>query len=107
MSDLQYKKNMSKDLIHTIEQMARLSRLAITEEEKLAFANSLESIIKYFDVLQKIDTDSVEPLYSVLDTSSTTLRDDVVEAPLSKEAFLKNAPSSVGGLIKVPQVLKQ
>jgi aspartyl-tRNA(Asn)/glutamyl-tRNA(Gln) amidotransferase subunit C len=98
---------MTNQLTETIEKMAYLSKIAISEEEKQIFANSLSSIIAYFDVLNNFDTSSSEPMYSVLENQSLCLREDMIEPVLSKEAFLKNAPSSVGGLIKVPQVLKQ
>jgi aspartyl-tRNA(Asn)/glutamyl-tRNA(Gln) amidotransferase subunit C len=100
-------KIMTEQLVSTIEKMAYLSRIAITEEEKLAFANSLSSVINYFDVLNTFDVSDEEPLYSVLDDLTLPLREDQIESTLSKDSFLKNAPSSVGGLIKVPQVLKQ
>lgn len=97
---------MSHNILETVEKMARLSRLALTDEEKQIFSNSLSSIIDYFDVLSSFDTQSTSPLYSVLESQTLNLRDDEIHSSLSKEAFLKNAPSSVGGLIKVPQVLK-
>lgn len=97
---------MTDDLNETVDKMARLSRIAITEEERQKFASSLSSIIDYFEVLNTFDTSSTQPMYSVLDNHTLPLRDDVVECMLNKEDFLKNAPSSVGGLIKVPQVLK-
>lgn len=98
---------MHDNLKETIEKMARLSRIGITEEEKEIFTKSLSSIIDYFDVLNSFDTSQTAPLYSVLDDHTLSLRDDEIGDTLSKEEFLKNAPSSVGGLIKVPQVLKQ
>jgi aspartyl-tRNA(Asn)/glutamyl-tRNA(Gln) amidotransferase subunit C len=98
---------MNDNLKETIEKMARLSRIGITEEEKDIFTKSLSSIIDYFDVLNSLDTSQTAPMYSVLDEHTLPLRDDEVGDVLSKEEFLKNAPSSVGGLIRVPQVLKQ
>jgi len=35
------------------------------------------------------------------------LREDIPEEPLSRDLFLANAPSQVGGMIKVPPVFKQ
>lgn len=86
--------------------MARLSKIALTEEEKQAFALSLSSVIGHFEVLSTFDTTDDLPLYSVLDNHTLALREDCFEPSLSKEAFLNNAPSCVGGLIRVPQVLK-
>jgi aspartyl-tRNA(Asn)/glutamyl-tRNA(Gln) amidotransferase subunit C len=98
---------MTTHLLETVEKMAHLSRIAITDEEKTAFASSLSSIIEYFDVLHSFDISSTAAMYSVLENQTLPLREDITSPPLSKEAFLKNAPSSVGGLIKVPQVFKQ
>jgi aspartyl-tRNA(Asn)/glutamyl-tRNA(Gln) amidotransferase subunit C len=97
---------MNEDLLETIEKMATLSRIAINDEEKQAFANSISSVLKYFDVLNAYETHDSQALYSVLENQTLPLRDDIQKETLSKEAFLKNAPSQVGGLIKVPQVLK-
>jgi aspartyl-tRNA(Asn)/glutamyl-tRNA(Gln) amidotransferase subunit C len=97
---------MTDDLKETVEKMARLSRIAVTDDEKETFAKSLSSIIDYFEVLNSFDTSSTQAMYSVLENHTLELRDDEAKDMLNKEDFLKNAPSSVGGLIKVPQVLK-
>lgn len=97
---------MTDNLNNTVEKMAKLSRIAITEEEREKFTQSLSSIIDYFDVLNSFDTSSTEAMYSVLENHTAPLREDEVKNMLNKDDFLKNAPSSVGGLIKVPQVLK-
>lgn len=80
---------MSEHLIHTIEKMALLSRIAISDEEKQAFANSLSSVIQYFDVLNSFDTSQEKPLYSVLDNQTIPLREDESKDLLSREDFLK------------------
>jgi len=95
---------MSENLDEVVEKMARLSQIAITDEERKRFANALGSIISHFAVLEAIDTSLLTESPSVCQNLS--LREDEPQELLSKEAFLKNAPSSVGGLIRVPPVLK-
>ncbi len=88
-------------------KLSRLCRISCTEEEKKAFLGSLENVLNYVQQLQEIDTEGVEPCYTVHETLSNVMRDDIPEEPLSREAFLANAPAHVGGMIRVPPVFKQ
>ncbi|NBX69390.1 MAG: Asp-tRNA(Asn)/Glu-tRNA(Gln) amidotransferase GatCAB subunit C, partial [Proteobacteria bacterium] len=69
---------MKENLKETIEKMAKLSRIGITEEEKELFTKSLSAIIDYFDVLNTYDTSQTEPMYSVLDDQTLPLREDEI-----------------------------
>ena len=91
----------------TIDHLARLCRLACTEEEKQALLKDLNQILGYVDRLTECDTDAIEPLSSVIQgQESLLLRDDVEEESLDREAFLRLAPQHVAGLIKVPNILE-
>ena len=91
----------------TIKNLTLLSRIACTEEEQEALLQDLGKILKYFEQLEEIDTSKVPPCNHVLEGMSNVMREDVVGKTLSREEFLKNAPSHVGGLIRVPPVKKQ
>jgi aspartyl-tRNA(Asn)/glutamyl-tRNA(Gln) amidotransferase subunit C len=93
---------------HEFEKLCKLSRLECKDEgEKKAIQNSLSSILSHMDALKEVETSGVEPCLTVLETLSNVLRDDIPEPSLSRELFLSNSPSHVGGMIKVPPVLKQ
>ena len=49
-----------QDVLH----MAQLSRLTVGEDEIDLFCRQLSDILGYMDILEKVDTSSVEPLYS-------------------------------------------
>jgi len=89
-----------------ITKLAQLCRICCSEEEKRALHQHLAKILLYIDLLQEADTDQVKPCCRVLETPSNVMREDLVEKPLSREEFLANAPSHVGGMVRVPPVIK-
>lgn len=90
----------------TVKHLTLLSRIACTDEEQEAILKDLKNILAYVDQLKEVNTDNVAPCNHVLADISNVMREDVVGSTLSREDFLKNAPSHVGGMIKVPPVLK-
>lgn len=91
----------------TIKNLILLCRIDCTEEEQEALLKDLQSILGYFELLSEIDTENVPPCNHVLEGISNVMRDDIVGETLSRETFLSNAPSQIGGMIRVPPVIKQ
>lgn len=87
-------------------KLTKLCRISCSESEKAAFLNSLESILRYVEVLNEIPTDGVAPCYTVLETLANVTRPDLPEVALTREEFLANAPAHTGGMVRVPNVLK-
>lgn len=88
----------------TVKHVGFLVRLGISEEEAEKFSGQFTSIIDYFNMLNEVDTDDVPPA-SDMANAENVLREDVVKPSISREEFLKNAPQSERGYIKVPTVL--
>ncbi|MCF6411462.1 Asp-tRNA(Asn)/Glu-tRNA(Gln) amidotransferase subunit GatC [Pseudalkalibacillus salsuginis] len=88
-----------------VKHVAKLARLAVTEEEAEMFTNQLDAIIGYAEQLKELDTDGVEPTTHVLDMKNV-LREDEAKPWLTREEALKNTPDTQNGLIKVPAVLE-
>lgn len=88
----------------TVKHVAYLVRLGISEEEAQKFSEQFSSIIDYFNMLNEVDTAEIPPA-SDLANAENVLREDVVKPSMSREEFLKNAPQSERGYIKVPTVL--
>jgi aspartyl-tRNA(Asn)/glutamyl-tRNA(Gln) amidotransferase subunit C len=57
--------------------------------------------------LNEIDTTAVEPCHHVLEDVVNVMREDAVGKTMPRDVFLANAPSQIGGLIRVPTVIKQ
>ena len=87
-----------------VEQIATLVRLGISEEEAKKFSGQFSSIIDYFNMLNEVDTSNVPPASDIANAENV-LREDLVQPSMSREEFLKNAPQSERGYVKVPTVL--
>jgi len=88
----------------TIETLAELARIALTDEERTQMAAELERVFLLLDRLQAAPTEGVEPLAHPL-AQSQRLREDHVTEPDCRDALLALAPSSDAGLYLVPKVI--
>ncbi len=88
----------------TIDKLAALSKLEFSDEEKENLKKDMSSIITYFEKLNEIDTDNVQPLIFMSDEVNV-LRDDIVIQTTSKQEALLNAPSKDSDYFRVPKVL--
>jgi aspartyl-tRNA(Asn)/glutamyl-tRNA(Gln) amidotransferase subunit C len=88
----------------TVKQIATLVRLGISEDEAEKFSGQFTSIIDYFNMLNEVDTDNVPPASDIANAENV-LREDVVKPSMSHDEFIKNAPQSERGYVKVPTVL--
>ena len=87
-----------------VKHIAHLVRLGISEEEAQKFSGQFSSIIDYFNMLNEVDTENVAPASDAANAENV-MREDVVKPSMSREEFLKNAPQSERGYVKVPTVL--
>ena len=88
----------------TVKHVANLVRLGISDEEAEKFSPQFSSIIDYFNMLNEVDTGNVTPASDIANAENV-LREDVVKPSMSHEEFIKNAPKSERGYVKVPTVL--
>ncbi len=93
-----------KITLEQVRHVAKLSRLALSEQELQTLTPQLESILSYINKLAELDVSNVEPMAHPLDLHNV-LRDDVVEESLPLEKVLQNAPESDGPFFKVPKVI--
>ncbi|MDN5347168.1 MAG: aspartyl-tRNA(Asn)/glutamyl-tRNA(Gln) amidotransferase subunit [Clostridia bacterium] len=87
-----------------VEHVALLARLYLSEEEKQAYTQQLNSILEYMQKLNELDTAAVEPTAHVLPLKNV-LRDDEVRPGLPREKALAGAPEAQDGQFKVPRVV--
>lgn len=91
----------------TIQDLIQLCRIDCNEEEQEKLLNDLKNILTYIEQLNEVNTENVSPCNHVLEGVANVMRDDVIGQTLSRDDFLANAPSQVGGMIRVPPVIKQ
>src|SRR6266508_690357 len=64
---------MPKVTVETVDHVARLARLSLTDEERALFARQLDQSLEYAESIQSLDTDAVEPMSHAL-TAGTSGR---------------------------------
>ena len=89
--------------IEDVEHVAKLARLALSEEEKEIYAKQLGRIIENFNELKEVDTTGVEPMAHALPINNV-MREDKIVSPPGKELLLKTAPAAENGYFRVPKI---
>ena len=74
--------------INDVEQVALLSRLELTNEEKQKYMERMNQLLDTMEVLNKVDTSSVEPLALVLPVKYV-FREDELRESLPRENLRK------------------
>jgi aspartyl-tRNA(Asn)/glutamyl-tRNA(Gln) amidotransferase subunit C len=90
--------------IEDVEKVAALAKLEFTIEEKQKLAKQLDQIVAYVEKLNELEVENVKPTSHVIELKNV-LREDKVEAWLSQEEALKNAPAKKNGYFSVPKVI--
>jgi len=91
--------------LQEVEQIAKLARLELTDEEKARYREQLSAILAHVAQLQKLDTASIPPTASVF-SGDSHLRADQPRPGLTREELLKNAPEQEKGQFKIPPVFE-
>jgi aspartyl-tRNA(Asn)/glutamyl-tRNA(Gln) amidotransferase subunit C len=87
-----------------VQKIAHLARLALTDNDVIAYKSSLSSVLALVEQMQSVNTDGIEPLCNPLEMTQR-LRDDDVTATNRRDAFMNIAPLSENGLYLVPKVI--
>ena len=91
--------------IKQIEQVATLSRIKLTDEEKDVFREQLTDILGYIEKLNELDTDDVQPM-AYATSINNVFREDQQKSSFPRQKILELSPSSANGFFKVPKVLE-
>ena len=95
---------MSIDL-KTIKHISKLSRISVDEQKAEKLAGDLYSIFKFIEKLNELNTDNVEPLTSVAETT-LKFRSDEVKNQNIREQIIKNSPEKNEDFFVVPKVVE-
>jgi aspartyl-tRNA(Asn)/glutamyl-tRNA(Gln) amidotransferase subunit C len=88
----------------TIEHIAKLARLEITEDEANEYSQQLGKAMAHFEQISKIDTTGIEPLVTPTEIEDFW-REDIAKQEFTPEEMTSNAPAKAGNLFKVPPVV--
>jgi aspartyl-tRNA(Asn)/glutamyl-tRNA(Gln) amidotransferase subunit C len=95
---------MSVDLA-TVKRVARLARIAVTEEEAQRMTGELNGILGFVEQLSEVNVDGVEPMTSVTPMAMKK-RTDAVTDGNKAEDIVANAPNEDRNFFLVPKVVE-
>ena len=98
------KYHMTIDL-KTVKHISKLARISIEDEKAKKLAGDLNSIFKFIEKLNELNTDKVEPLTSIAETT-LKLRNDEVKSENIRDQILKNSPKENKDFFVVPKVVE-
>ncbi|HMC08554.1 MAG TPA: Asp-tRNA(Asn)/Glu-tRNA(Gln) amidotransferase subunit GatC [Actinomycetota bacterium] len=91
-----------------VEHVARLARLALSEEEKALYGEQLGRILEHAARVTSLDTEGVPPTWHALALANVFRPDEPgVPAPsLTQQEALANGPQVEAGHFRVPRILE-
>ncbi|MFC3725819.1 MAG: Asp-tRNA(Asn)/Glu-tRNA(Gln) amidotransferase subunit GatC [Neoaquamicrobium sediminum] len=95
---------MSVD-IDTVKRVARLARIAVTEEEAGRMTGELNTILGFVEQLGEVDVSGVEPMTSVIPMEMKKREDRVTDGGKAAD-IVANAPATEENFFLVPKVVE-
>ena len=89
-----------------VAHLARLARLAVTDEELDVFAGQLDVILGAVARVGEVAADDIPPTSHVVPLTNV-LRDDEPRPSIDREAVLAMAPAAEDGRFRVPRILDE
>ena len=86
-------------------KLAGLSKLKLTDHEVEKLRSELSEILNYVEILNKVDTDGLEPTFQVSGLKNIYRKDEIKNYGYDAKDLLKNAPAIQDNQFKVKRVL--
>ncbi len=90
---------------NTVRRVARLARIAVTDDDVAAMEGELNAILGFVEHLGEVDVEGVEPMTSVIPMAMKK-RADVVTDGAKVDDIMANAPVSDDHFFVVPKVVE-
>ncbi len=95
---------MSVD-IQTVKRVARLARIAVSEEDAQRMTGELNAILGFVEQLNEVDVAGVEPMTSVTPMEMKKRQDIVTDGNKASDV-VANAPATEENFFLVPKVVE-
>tara|TARA_B000000532_G_scaffold154813_1_gene124463 strand:+ start:1035 stop:1322 length:288 start_codon:yes stop_codon:yes gene_type:complete len=91
--------------LKTVKHISKLARISVNDEKAKKLEKDLNSIFKWIEQLNKLNTDKVEPLTSIAETT-LRLRKDKILSENIRDEILNNSPKDNKDYFVVPKVVE-
>lgn len=90
--------------VQTVQHLANLARIDLTEEEITTLSRELDSILQNIAKVSEVASDDVPATSHPIPINNVTRPDEVADV-LTLEQALANAPESTDGMFRVSSIL--
>jgi aspartyl-tRNA(Asn)/glutamyl-tRNA(Gln) amidotransferase subunit C len=87
-----------------IKKFESMAKFSLPENERAEITAKVEKMLAGFGSLAAVDTEGVNPLFTVLNITNV-LREDVQNKTVSRDELLSNAPEQYDGYFQAPKTL--
>jgi len=87
-----------------VKRVSRLALIDISPDEEETLINDFKKIIEFFNKLQEVNVDNVEPLF-MTPKEEPVVRYDEVGKCLRRDEFLSNVKERIDGYVKGPKII--
>jgi len=88
-----------------IKNVSKLAMISVDEKKIDSLTKDLNSIFKFIEKLNELNTDNVEPLSSILNQPLRLRKDEINDGKI-REKILKNSPQKNEEFFVVPKVIE-
>ena len=89
----------------TVKHISKLARISLDEKNVDSLSKDLTSIMKFIENLNKLNTDKIDPLTSIINASLKSRKDEVKDGKI-RDQILKNSPEKNNEFFVVPKVIE-
>ncbi|MET0444104.1 MAG: Asp-tRNA(Asn)/Glu-tRNA(Gln) amidotransferase subunit GatC [Pseudorhodoplanes sp.] len=89
----------------TVKRVARLARIAVSEEDAQRMTGELNTILGFVEQLNEVDVSGVEPMTSVIPMDMKKRQDAVTDGDKAAD-IVANAPATDENFFLVPKVVE-
>jgi len=89
----------------TVKHISKLARISLDEKKVDNLSKDLTSIMKFIENLDKLNTNKIEPLTSIINASLKSRKDEVKDGKI-RDQILKNSPEKNEEFFVVPKVIE-
>lgn len=95
-----------KEITIDVENIANLACLYLTDEDKISYAEDMNSIIAFADTITRVDTSNIKAKEHLIPISNVFHDDEVIIHNVERDELLAASPTKTNGYITVPRVIE-
>jgi aspartyl-tRNA(Asn)/glutamyl-tRNA(Gln) amidotransferase subunit C len=88
-----------------VKKLAQLSRINLTPDEEIRYAETISAVLEYMKILNEVDTKGIEPTLQVTGLQGIVREDEIKNSSISKE-LVEEMPRREDDELVVPGVFE-